>query len=73
MAFDGMDAWCDQYQRKVVVGRLILKYLGRVMDGTLSGDLEAECRDLALQVHQLGSPLYAAVAGLEVSLHWVRL
>lgn len=73
MVFDGMDTWCSRYQRKVMVGRLILRYLGRVMDGALSGDLEAECRDLALQVHQLGSPLYAAVIGLEVSLDWVHL
>lgn len=73
MSFDGMDAWRDGYQRKIMAGRTILKYLSRVMDGALSGDLEAECRDLVLQVHQLGSPLYTAVAGLEVSLHWTQL
>lgn len=73
MSFDGMDAWRDGYQRKIMAGRIILKYLSRVMDGALSGDLEAECRDLVLQVHQLGSPLYTAVAGLEVSLHWTQL
>lgn len=73
MPFDGMDAWLNQYQHKVIAGRLILGYLGRVMDGALLGDPETECKDLALQVHQLGSPLYAAVVGLEVSLDWVRM
>lgn len=53
------------------MGRLILGYLGRVMEGRLAGDL-AECHDLALQTYQLGSGLYSAVIGLEVSLHWAR-
>lgn len=73
LASDAMDTWRNQYQRKVTAGRLILRYLGRVMDGELSGDLESECRDLALQVHQLSSPLHTAVAGLEVSLNLVQL
>lgn len=64
--------WLEFNESKASIGRLILRYIGRVMDGRLSGDL-AECRDLALQIHQLGSPLYSAVIGLEVSLRWVRI
>lgn len=64
-------AWLEINSNKVSMGRLILGYLGRVMDGRLSGDL-AECRDLALQTYQLGSALYSAVIGLEVSLRWAR-
>lgn len=65
-------AWLDIHHNKVSMGRLILGYLGRVMDGRLLGDL-AECRDLALQTYQLGGALYSAVIGLEVSLRWARL
>lgn len=67
-----MDVWQDLYGERVKMGKLMLGYLGRVMDGNLSGDLE-ECRDLSLQIHQLASLLYSAVAGLESSLQWARL
>ncbi|KAF7985447.1 hypothetical protein HWV62_5189 [Athelia sp. TMB] len=67
--------WADDYARKARIGRLILQYLGRVMDGQLTGlgvaagelALQEECRDLSLQIHQIGAPIAAAVAGLEVS------
>ncbi|KZP10197.1 hypothetical protein FIBSPDRAFT_899895 [Athelia psychrophila] len=52
---------------KVTTGKLMLAYLGRVMDGELSGDLE-ECRDLALQIHQLSKTLHSVVIGLEYSI-----
>lgn len=57
---------------KVTTGKLMLAYLGRVMDGELSGDLE-ECRDLALQIHQLSKTLHSVVIGLEVSLTWASI
>lgn len=64
-------AWLDAGERKVSTGRLMLGYLGRVMDGPLTGGLE-EWRDLSLQGHQLGVSLYHAVVGLEVSLRWAH-
>lgn len=47
----------------------MIAYLGSVMDGELSGDLE-ECRELALQIHQLSNTLHSFVVGVEVSLSW---
>ncbi|KAF7974954.1 hypothetical protein HWV62_10675 [Athelia sp. TMB] len=72
--------WSDGYTQKVGIGRLILQYLGRVMDGQLQGGsgtceltLQEECRDLSLQIHQLSTPVSSAVAGLEVGLKWMQL
>lgn len=69
--------WSGRYARKVTIGLLILQYLGRVMDGKLQGglgtSLQEECRDLCLQIHQLGTPVSSAVAGLEVSLQWIQV
>lgn len=69
---NGIDVRQDLYGERVKTGRLMLGYLGRVMDGNLSGDLE-ECRDLSLQIHQLASLLSSAVAELESGLRWARL
>lgn len=69
--------WSNVYVRKIGIGRLLLQYLGRVMDGKLLGgaelSLQEECRDLALQIHQLATPITFAVAGLEVSLKWIKI
>lgn len=72
--------WCASYVYKIRIGRLILQYLSRVMDGQLVGGLgtceltlQEECRDLSLQIHQLSTPVTSAIAGLEVSLKWIRL
>ena len=76
---DDLEEWAYGYMRKVRTGQLILQYLGRVMDGQLGGvgacelSLQEECRDLSLEIHLLSTPLSSAVAGLEVSLKWVRM
>lgn len=71
---DRSSAWriVEATEGKVTTGRLMLAYLGRVMDGELSGELE-ECRDLALQIHQLSNTLHSYVVGLEVSLAWAMI
>lgn len=70
----------ELYVHKICIGRLVLQYLSRVMDGQLLGGLgtceltlEEECRDLSLQLHQLSTPVASAVAGLEVSLQWIQI
>lgn len=77
IAREGVKAWSEVYVRKIGIGRLILQYLGRVMDGEFLGgtelSLQEECSDLALQVHQLATPISSAVAGLEVSLKWIHI
>lgn len=65
-------SWLELNECKARIGRLVLGYLGRVMDGEVSNDI-AEWRDLSLQVHQLTSSLHHAVIGLEVSVRCVRL
>lgn len=72
--------WAEVYLQKIHIGRLILQYLSRVMDGQLLGGLapceltlQEECRDLSLQIHQLSTPVSSAVAGLEVSLKWIQI
>lgn len=79
-AGEEVEDWSESYVHKIRIGRLILQYLSRVMDGQLLGGLGAseltlqeECRDLSLQIHQLSTPVTSAVAGLEVSLKWIRL
>lgn len=62
-------AWFEVSESKVATCRLMLGYLSRVMDDQVLGGLE-EWRDLSLQSHQLGTMLYHAVVGLEVSLRW---
>lgn len=66
---DALATWLELNEGKAAVGRMALGYLGRVMDGEVSGDID-EWRDLALQVHELTAMQHQAVAGLEVSLHW---
>lgn len=65
-------SWLALNEGKARIGRLVLGYLGRVMDGQISGDVE-EWRDLSLQIQELAASLHQAVVGLEVSLRWVRL
>lgn len=67
-----LSTWLEHSEGKARIGRVVLAYLGRVMEGQISGDVD-EWRDLSLQVHELGGSLHQAVAGLEVSLRWVRL
>lgn len=64
--------WLELSAAKARIGRSVLAYLGRVMDGEISDDIN-EWRDLSLQVHQLASLLHQAVVGLEVSVRLVRL
>lgn len=79
-AADDVKEWAEAYLQKIHIGRLILQYLSRVMDGQLLGGivtceitLQEECRDLSLQIHQLSTPVFSAVAGLEVSLKWIHI
>lgn len=65
-------SWLELNECKARVGRLVLGYVGRVLDGEVSDDIN-EWRDLSLQVHQLASSLHQAVIGLEVSVRLVRL
>lgn len=67
-----LSSWLDQNAGKARIGRSVLAYLGRVMDGEVSNDID-EWRDLSMQVQQLVSSLHQAVVELEVSVRWVRL
>lgn len=59
-----MDEWLQLAYDKIAAGRLILGYLSRVMEGSMSGDVE-ECRDLYLQGVQLMCQIQACVAELD--------
>lgn len=61
--------WLLYNEAKAMTGRLILGYLGRAMEGEISGDID-EWRDLSLQIHDLAATLHQAVAALEFGLRW---
>jgi len=63
--------WIAGESRKVATGRLMLGYLGRVMEGQLPSDIE-EWRDLYLQGHQLTRDFNAGVILLEHKLCAIR-
>jgi len=67
-----VEEWFEERQRRLVNGRLLLGYLGRVIEGQLPSDV-GECRDLYVQSHQLARALYTGVIGLEHQLHSARL
>jgi len=69
---DIVEEWFEERQKRLVNGRLVLGYLGRVMEGQLSFDVR-EFRDLYMQSHQLACTLYTGVMGLEHQLHSARL
>lgn len=69
---EDLSSWLAFNEGKARIGRLVLGYLARVMDGQISGDVN-DWRDLTLQTQELAASLHQAVAGLEVSLRWVRL
>lgn len=66
-----LPSWLDMHAAKAKIGRMVLAYLGRVMDGEISGGID-ESRDLAMQVLSLASSLQQAVVALEVSVRWMR-
>lgn len=65
-------AWLDEEQVKVSTGRLLLGYVGRVMEGEMTTDMD-EWRDLFAQTYQLMYLLAPAVVGLERGLRAVRV
>lgn len=63
--------WWELVHTKIKIGRLLLGYLGRVMEGELTGDPE-ECRDLYLQGVHLTCQVNALVTKLETKIHTFR-
>jgi hypothetical protein len=66
-----VSGWLDDETKKVVEGRRVLGYLGRIMEGKLPTDEEA-LRDLFLQGYQLTCVLDSGVVGLEQTLSRLR-
>lgn len=63
--------WIAEEDKKVAAGRLMLWYLGRIMEGQLPLDVE-ELRDLYLQGHQLTCDIDAAIIPLEQRLYAIK-
>lgn len=66
-----MDGWLQLAYDKIAVGRLILGYISRVMEGDMSGDVE-ECRDLYLQGVQLTCQINACITDLGTKVEEFR-
>lgn len=63
-------AWIEQEQMKVSAGHLLLGYMGRVLEGEMTTDIE-EWRDVFMQTYQLMLVLAPGVVGLEQALRAV--
>jgi hypothetical protein len=66
-----VNSWLVEETKKVLEGRRMLGYLGRIMEGKLPTD-EEELRDLYLQGYQLICALDSGVVALEQMLSMVR-
>lgn len=64
---DHILAWFDKYKARIAIGGIALDYLGRVMEGTLTGSV-IDWRDLYLQAYQSTGALYYATVGLQMRL-----
>jgi hypothetical protein len=66
-----VDSWLIEETKKVLDGRRMLGYLGRIMEGKLPTDEEV-LRDLYLQGYQMTCALDSGVVALEQTLSMVR-
>lgn len=69
---EGALAWMGEQTGKVSAGRLLLGYIGRVMEGNMSEEIE-DWRDIFLQSYQLMYSLAPAVVGQERALRAMKL
>lgn len=56
--------WFEKFKARLAIGGIALDYLGRVMEGSLSGSV-VEWRDLYIQAYQFTGALYRAIVAVQ--------
>lgn len=71
MGIEGVLGWMREQDAKVTAGRLLLGYIGRVMEGNMSEEIE-DWRDIFLQSYQLMYSIAPGVVGQQRALRTLK-
>lgn len=71
MGIEGALDWMREQNAKVAAGRLLLGYIGRVMEGNMSEEIE-DWRDIFLQSYQLMYSIAPGVVGQQRALRTLK-